>query len=70
MFTTLPLRLNNVPVKLVQSHKHLGLTLDSLNFHEDIYSILSKVKIFPAVLLKLQTVLPRDSLLKADYRVD
>ena len=45
---------NNVPVKCAQSHKQLGLTLDSkFNFHEHISSILSKVNKLTTVLQKL-----------------
>ena len=59
-----PITFNNLPVKCVQSHKHLALTLDSkLNFNEHISSILSIVNKLTAVLRKLQTVLPRHSLL-------
>ena len=48
----------------VQSHKYLGLTLDSkLNFGEHNPSLLSKVNKLTAVLQKLQAVLPRHSLL-------
>ena len=53
-----PILFNNLPVKRVQSHRHLGLTLDSkLNFNEHISSILSIVNKLTAVLRKLQTVL-------------
>ena len=39
-----PILFNNLPVKRVQSHRHLGLTLDSkLNFNEHISSVLSVV---------------------------
>ena len=55
---------NNLPVKRIQFHRHLGLTLDSqLNFNEHISSTLSIVNKLTAVLQKLQTVLPRHSLL-------
>ena len=55
---------NNLPVKRVQSHRHLGLTLDSqLNFNLHISSTLSIANKLTAVLRKLQTVLPRHSLL-------
>ena len=55
---------NNLPAKRVQSHKHLGLTLDSkLNLNEHISSILSIFNKLTVVLQKLQTVLPRHSLL-------
>ena len=58
---------NKPPVKRVQSHNHLGLTLkfshSKLNFNEHSSSILSIVKKLTAVLRKLQTVLPRPSLL-------
>ena len=59
-----PITFNNLPLKCVQSHKHLGSTLDSkLNFNKHISSIFSKVNKLTAVLRKLQTVLPRHSLL-------
>ena len=59
-----PILFNNLPVKRVQFHRHLGLTLDSqLNFNEHISSTLSTVNKLTAVLGKLQTVLPRHSLL-------
>ena len=59
-----PILFNNLPVKRVQFHRHLGLTLDSqLNFNEHISSTLSIVNKLTAVLRKLQTVLPRHSLL-------
>ena len=32
----LPVDLNNSPVQLCESHKHLGIVLDNLNFHEHI----------------------------------
>ena len=55
---------SNLPVKRVQFQRHLGLTLDSqLNFNEHIFSTLSIVNTLTAVLRKLQTVLPRYSLL-------
>ena len=39
----LPVDLNNSPVQLYESHKHLGIVLDKhLNFHED---IAKKIKI-------------------------
>ena len=59
-----PITFNKLLVKRVQSHKHLGLTLNSkLNFKEHISSILSKFNKLTAVIRKLQTVLPRHSLL-------
>ena len=58
-----PITFNKLPVKRVQSHKHLGLALDSkLNFNEHISSILSIVNKLTAVLRNLQTVLPKHSL--------
>ena len=55
---------SNLPVKRVQFQRHLGLTLDSqLNFNEHIFSTLSIVNKWAAVLQKLQTVLPKHSLL-------
>ena len=60
-----PILFNNLPVKRVQSHRHLGLTLDSkLNFNKHIFSILSIVNTLTAAFRKLQTVLPRKFLLK------
>ena len=54
-----PIIFKKLPVKRVQSHKHLGLTLDSkLNFNKHISSTLSKVNKLTAMLRKLQTVLP------------
>ena len=45
-----PIAFNNLPVKRVQFHKHLQLTLDSkLNFHEHISTILSKANKLSAV---------------------
>ena len=59
-----PITFNKHAVKRVQSQKHLRLKLGSkLNFKEHISSILSKVKKLTVVLRKLQTVLPRHSLL-------
>ena len=49
-----PSTFNNLPVKRVQSHKHLELTLDS-KCHEHNSSILSKVNKLTAVLRKLQS---------------
>ena len=58
-----PITFNNLPVKRIQSHKHLGLTLDSkLNVNEHISSIFSLVNKLTDV-RKLPTVLPRHSLL-------
>ena len=59
-----PITFNNLPVKRVQFHKHLGLTLDSkLNFNEHISSIFSVVNKLTPVLRQLQIVLPWHSLL-------
>ena len=59
-----PITFKKLPVNRGQSHKHLGLTLESkLNFNENISSILSIVNKLTAVLRILQTVLPRHSLL-------
>ena len=55
---------NSLPVKRVQFHRPLGLTLHSqLNFNEHISSTLSIVSKLTAVLQKLETVLTRHSLL-------
>ena len=63
-FNTLRLHLTTLLLSAIQSHKHLGLTLDSkLDFHEHISLILSKVNKLTTELRKLQTVLPRHSLL-------
>ena len=59
-----PILFNNLPVKRIQFCRHLGLTLESqLNFNERISSTLSIVNKLTAVLGKLQTVLPKHSLL-------
>ena len=59
-----PILFNNLPVKRIQLHRHLGLILDSqLNFSEHTSSTLSIVHKLTAVLRKLQTVLTRHSLL-------
>ena len=64
-----PILFNNLPFKRVQFHRHLGLTLDSqLNFDEHFSSTLSIVNKLTVALRKLQTVLPRYSLLKL-YKV-
>ena len=48
-----PILFSNLPVKRVQFHKHLELTLDSqLNFNEHISSTLSIVNKLSAVLRK------------------
>ena len=58
------LMINNVPVKRVPFHKHLGLILDSkLDFNEHINTVLSKVNKMIALLRKFQHILPRHSLL-------
>ena len=59
--------INNVLVKLVPFHKHLGLMLDSeLDFDEHFNTVLSKVNKMIALLRKCQHVLPRLSLLTID----
>ena len=59
-----PITSNNVSAKHVLFYKRLGLLLGAkLDFHEHISSILHKVNKMTAVLEKLQTVLPRHSLL-------
>ena len=58
------LMINNVPVKRVPFHKHLGLILDSkLDFNEHINTVLSKVNKIIALLQKFQHILPWHSLL-------
>ena len=58
------LMINNVPVKRVPFHKHLGLILDSkLDFNEHINTVLSKVNKMIAFFQKFQHILPRHSLL-------
>ena len=59
-----PITFNKLPVKRVQSHKYLGLTLNSkLSFDEEISSILFIVNKLTAVFQKLKIVLPRHSFL-------
>ena len=58
------LMINNVPVKRVPFHKHLGLILDSkLDFNEHINTVLSKVNKMITLLRKFQHILLRHSLL-------
>ena len=55
--------INNVPVKRVPFHKHLGLKLDSkLDFNEHINIVLSEVYKM-ALLQNFQHILPQHSLL-------
>ena len=52
------LMINNVPVKRVPFHKHLGLILDSkLDFNEHINTVLSKVNEMIALLQKFKHTL-------------
>ena len=56
------LMINNVSVKRVPFHKHLGLILDSrLDFNEHINTVLSKVNKMIPLLQKVQHILPRHS---------
>ena len=55
---------SNIPVRKVDSQKHLGLHLDSkLFFDVDIKTILTKVNRTTRLLRKFQQVLPRPSLI-------
>ena len=55
--------INDIPVKRVPFHKHLGLILDSkLDFNEHINTVLSKVNKMITLLRKFQHILPRHSL--------
>ena len=52
------LMINNVPVKRVPFHKHLGLMIDSkLDFNEHINTVLSKVNEMIALLQKFKHTL-------------
>ena len=54
---------NHNSVKYVPSQKHLGMYLDAkMNFQEHLNNILSKVNKTNGLLRKLQTFLPRQSL--------
>ena len=63
--TTHPtLFLNNSEIKLSSNQKHLGLFLDSkLSFNENINDKIYQVNKVIGFLQKLQTILPRNSLL-------
>ena len=59
-----PLFLNNSEIKLSSNQKHLGLFLDSkLSFNENINDKIYQVNKVIGFLQKLQTILPRNSLL-------
>ena len=59
-----PLFFNNSEIKLSSNQKHLGLTLDSkLPFNEHIKDKLPQANKGVGLLRKLQTILPRNSLL-------
>ena len=55
---------NNVPVKRVSSHKHLGLILDpKFDFNEYLNSVVYKFLKMVALLRRFQSILPRHTLL-------
>ena len=59
-----PLFFNNSEIKLSSNQKHLGLTLDSkLSFNEHINDKINQANKGVGLLQKLQTILPRNSLL-------
>ena len=59
-----PLFLNNSEITLSSNQKHLGLTLDSkLSFNEHINDKIHQANKGVGLLQKLQTILPRNSLL-------
>ena len=59
-----PLFFNNSEIKLSSNQKHLGLTLDSkLSFNEHINDKIHQANKGVGLLRKLETVLPRNSLL-------
>ena len=59
-----PLFFNNSEIKLSSNQKHLGLTLDSkLSFNEHITDKIHQANKCVGFLQKLQTILPRNSLL-------
>ena len=60
-----PLTFNNMPVSQTNSQKHLGMQLDKkLNFAEHFNKVESKVNKTIGIILKLQNVLPKLTLLK------
>ena len=62
--THAPLFFNNSEIKLSSNQKHLGLTLDSkLSFNEHINDKIHQANKGVGLLRKLETVLPRNSLL-------
>ena len=59
-----PLTFNNVNVGQIRSQKDLGIFLDfKLSFNEPLETVFPNVNRGIAILRKLQTVLPRESLL-------
>ena len=59
-----PLFFNNSEIKLSSNQKHLGLTLDSkLSFNEHINDNIHQANKGVGLLRKLQTILPRSSVL-------
>ena len=59
-----PLTFNNVDVGQIYSQKHLGMFLHfKLSFNEHLETVFAKVNRGIAILRKLQTVLPRETLL-------
>ena len=61
--THAPLFFNNSEIKLSLNQKHLGLTLDSKSFNEHINDKIHQANKGVGLLRKLQTILPRNSLL-------
>ena len=59
-----PLTFNNVDVGQIPTRKHLGMFLDfKLSFNKHLKTVFAKVNRGIAILRKLQTVLPRETLL-------
>ena len=61
--THAPLFFNNSEIKLSSNQNHLGLTLDSKSFNEHINDKIHQANKGVGLLRKLQTILPRNSLL-------
>ena len=59
-----PLTFNNVDVGAIRSQKYLGMFHDfKLSFNEHLEHFLARINISIAILCKIQSVLPRETLL-------
>ena len=64
MYYIFPLTFNNVDVGPIRSQKHLGIFHDfKLSFNEHLENFLARINISITILCKIQSVLPRETLL-------